>query len=146
MNRKWIALGASVSLALFVSAGLAWAADDEGSPLHKIMEKVQKENSSVIRGVRNAAMYKKSQEDVAKSGAELVKLGKESRPLGKETVEAQKKTIEEWNKLMDDYIKEAETFTALVQKKETTQVQAKDAYKAVSKSCSACHDVFRVDE
>jgi cytochrome c556 len=145
MNRKWSVLGGTVAAVTLLTAGLP-AAQDEDSPLHKIMEKVQANNSTIIKGVRSAVQYKKAQADVAKSAEDLVKLGKEAKPLGDGPVKAQKKTIEEWNKLMDAFVKEAEGFSTKVSNSATTQAQAKDAYKAVSKSCTACHEVFRIIE
>jgi cytochrome c556 len=147
MNRKWLALGVSALTAVALSAGLSLAADDdEGSPLHKIMEQVQKENAAIVKGVRNAVSYKKSQADVQKSAETLVKLLKDSRSLGEGPAKAQNKSVAEWEKLTDACVKETTTFAALVAKADTTQTQAKDTFKAVSKSCTTCHEVFRVDE
>jgi cytochrome c556 len=147
MKRKWLALGVTALTALALSAGLSLAADDdEGTPLGKIMEKVQKDNATIVKGVRNAVSYKKSQPDVQKAAESLVKLLKESRSLGAEPAKQQNKTVAEWEKLTDDCVKETAAFAALVAKADTTQTQAKDTFKAVSKSCTACHEVFRVDE
>lgn len=146
MNRKWIALAASVSLSLIMVGGLTMADDqEEGTPLHKVMEQVQKNNSAVLRGVRNTASYKKSEEEVAEAGKNLLKLAKEARPLGKEVAEAQKKEIAEWEKLTDEWIKETEKFNQLIADK-SEQPAIKDGYKVVSKTCTNCHEVFRVDE
>ncbi len=144
MNRKGIALTTTFGLALLVAGGLTLA-QEEGSPLHQVMEKVQKNNSAVLRGVRNTASYKKSQEDVAEAAVALVKLAKEARPLGKEVSEAQKKEVKEWETLTDAWILESEKFSKLVTDK-AEQPAVKDAYKAVSKTCTNCHEVFRVDE
>ena len=146
MNRKWIALAASVSLSLTMAGGLTMADDqEEGTPLHKVMEQVQKNNSAVLRGVRNSASYKKSQEDVAEAGVKLLKLAKEARSMGKEVAEAQKKEVAEWEKLTDEWISETEKFNKLIADK-AEQSDVKDAYKVVSKTCTNCHEVFRVDE
>jgi cytochrome c556 len=146
MIRKWSALGGTVTAVALLAAGFSIAAEDEHSPLHGVMEKVQSNNTAIIKGVRNAVSYKKSQADVAKSAEELVKLGKEAKPLGEGPAKAQNKTVEDWTKLSDEFIKKAEEFSSLVAKKETTQAEAKTGYRAVSKSCTACHEVFRVDE
>jgi cytochrome c556 len=146
MLRKWSVLGGTVAAIALLAAGLSLAADDDDSPLHKVMEKVQATNVTIIKNVRTAVQYKKGQSDVAKAAEELVKLGKEAKPLGDGPAKAQNKSIEDWNKLSDAFIKEAEQFSALVAKSDTEQAKAKDAYKSVSRSCTACHEVFRVDE
>jgi cytochrome c556 len=145
MNRKWVALGATLTAALLAVAGIS-VAQDEDSPLHKTMEKVQASNTAIVKGVRNAAAYKKSQADVVKASEALVKLAKEAQDLGEGPAKAQKKTVEEWKKLNAAWITESEKFAKLVAESGTDQPKAKDAYKAVSKTCTACHDVFRVDE
>jgi cytochrome c556 len=145
MNRKWSVLGGAAGAVALLAASFA-AAQDEDSPLHKIMEKVQANNATIIKGVRTAVSYKKAQSDVAKSAQELVKLGKEAKPLGEGPAKAQKKSVDEWNQLIDAFIKQAEDFAALTAKSDTPQPKAKEAYKAVTKSCTACHDVFRVEE
>lgn len=145
MNRKWSVLGGTVAAVALLAATLP-AADDDDSPLHQTMEKIQASNSTIVKGVRTAVAYKKAQADVAKASEEILKLAKETKPLGDGPAKAQKKSVDEWNKLADSFIKEAETFHALATKEGTAQTQAKDGYKAVQKSCTACHEVFRVDE
>jgi cytochrome c556 len=143
--RKWIALGATLTAALLAAAGIS-VARDEDSPLHQVMEKVQASNAAIVKGVRNAAAYKKSQADVVKASEALVKLAKESQELGDGPAKAQKKTVEEWKKLNAAWLAESEKFAKLVADSGTDQPKAKDAFKAVSKSCTSCHDVFRVEE
>lgn len=145
MNRKWSVLGGTVAVVALLAATLP-AADDDESPLHKIMEKVQASNSTIVKGVRTAVSYKKAQSDVARASEEMVKLAKDAKPLGDGPAKAQKKPVEDWNKLADDFVKQAQDFSVLAAKADTTQVQAKDGYKAVQKSCTACHEVFRVEE
>ncbi len=146
MNRKWSVMGGVVAAVALLATGLSLAADDEDSPLHKAMEQVQKDNTTILKGVRTAVAYKKSQADVVKAAEDLVKLGKEAKDLGEGPAKAQNKTVEEWTKLTDTFIKESEDFVALLGKPDTTQAKAKEGYKAVSKSCTACHAIFRVDE
>ena len=149
MSRKWAALASSLVVALFV-AGLSWGDDKEDSPLLKIMKQVKTENAAVQKGIRNAANYKKSQAELPKTCEKMVKLLTDSKPLGKSAVEGphneKKKTIDDYNKLLEDTKKELTTFCGLVAKTDTTQAQAKDGFKAVTKSCTACHDLFRVEE
>jgi cytochrome c556 len=144
MIRKWVALGVTMTAALLTVAGLSFA--DEDSPLHKTMEKVQASNAVVLKGVRNAAAYKKSQADVVKAADELVKLAKESEALGEGPCKDQNKPLSEWKQLNDHWLAETEKFHKLVSDANTAQPAAKDAYKAVSKTCTNCHDVFRVEE
>ena len=109
MNRKWLAfpLSAGVLFVLGIVAGpgLRGANDDE-SPLGKVMEKVNKHNSTITKGVRNKTNFLKSRKDVEKSAKELAKLAKIAKPMkdavGKSKVaDPQKK----WDEYMDDLIK-----------------------------------------
>lgn len=145
MNRKWLALGATMGLAVLVAGGFAMAADED-SPLHKIMEGVQKQNAVILKGTRSATNYAKSQAEVDKAAKELLKLAKEAKPLGKEPAEAAKKTVADWDKLMDPWIQETEKFSKLVSDAKSAQGDAKAAYKKVSTTCTSCHEVFRIDE
>lgn len=144
MIRKWVALGVTMTAALLAAAGFSVA--DEDSPLHKVMEKVQASNAVVLKGVRNAAAYKKSQADVVKAADDLIKLAKESEALGEGPCKDQNKQLAEWKQLNDAWVAESEKFHKLVSDANTDQRAAKDAYKAVSKSCTNCHDVFRIEE
>ena len=47
---------------------------------------------------------------------------------------------------MDDMIKSAEDLSKVAAKPSSTQVQAKEAFTAYTKTCAACHDVFKKDE
>jgi cytochrome c556 len=137
-------MGAMVATAL-ATAGMAGLAPRDDTPLGKLMEKVQDHNAKILKGVRTAPNYKKSQEDVASSAKELIQLGKDSKPFT-DPAKKEKQPQEKWDKLCDEFVKEAEKFSETVAKKETTQVEAKNAYKAVQKSCTDCHDVFRKEE
>jgi cytochrome c556 len=148
MKRKWAVLAfTSVFSALAVTA-ISFADDDEKSPLHKVMEKVQADNSKITKGVRNAVMFKKSQKDVVAAAEDLVKQAKEAKPLdeGAKKTAGVEKAAEKWASLSDDFIKEAEEFAKFVVKDDVKQEAAKDAYKKVSKTCGACHDIFKKDE
>jgi cytochrome c556 len=143
MNRKWAAFAVTLfSGALFV--GTVAIANDEDSPLHKLMEKVQAKNTVITKGIRNKVNYTKAQKDVKDAADELVKLAKEAKPLN--DVAKKANDVAKWDSLMDDYIKEAEDYVKLLAKPDTDQPKAKDGYKAVSKTCTACHDVFRKEE
>lgn len=147
MNRKWIVLGAAMVSVTLLVTGLSMA-DDKDSPLHKLMERVQKSNVAITKAVRTAPAFKKAQKDVVAGAEELVKLGKEAKEI-KDAAKAAKgveKPVEKWDSLMDDFIKSAEEFAQEAGKSGVTNVQAKAAYKNVSKRCTACHDIFRVEE
>jgi cytochrome c556 len=124
------------------------AADDEDSPLHKLMEQVNAKNLVITKGVRTAVAYKKSQKDVADSAEALVKLAKEAREY-KDAVKKAKDVPNapaKWNELMDSFASSAEKLAVAASKPGSTQVQAKDAHTAVKKTCTECHNVFRVEE
>ena len=144
MQRKWMILVAGATAMVLTATGLSLADDDE-SPIHKLMEKVNVANNTITKAVRNAPAYKKAQKEVVTSVEELIKLGKEAREI-KEPAEKQKKTHAEWTKLMDEYIKKAEELKVVASKPASTQPQVKTAHGLVKVSCSKCHDVFRVDE
>ena len=112
MNRKWLVfpLSAGVLLVLGIVAGPGlYGADDDESPLGKIMEKVNKHNSTITKGTRNKVNFAKSRKDVEKSAKELVKLGKEAKPI-KDAVKKAKVADpqKKWDEYMDDFIKTSE--------------------------------------
>lgn len=150
MNRKWAMMGATMLAAVIAVSGLSIAQDDEeAADLHHLMEQVQKNNATVIRGVRNEVFYRRYKEDVTKAGKELVELGKKAKPLTETIKDIEVEggdAIAKWNETMDAYIKEATTFAELAAKEDTTAAQAKDAYKAVSRTCTTCHEVFRIED
>lgn len=147
MSRKWNGLAVALSSAAVLLAGVAIAADDEETPLGKIMEKVQANHAKIIKGVKNAAAWKKSQKDVQAAAEDILKLGKEAKPLGEGPIKEMKKTQQLWDEKMDAFLKEAEDFAKLAAKSDTTQKTAKDTYtKKVSASCTSCHNDFRSEE
>lgn len=143
MPRKWTTLAAALATVLLTASGLSFADDD--SPLHKLMEKVNAKNNAITKAVRTPVAYKKAQKDLAAYADDLAKLGKEARDM-KSAAEKQKKSVGEWTKLMDDYVKSCEEFKDVVSKSETGQAEAKSAHGKVKATCTACHNVFRVDE
>jgi cytochrome c556 len=76
---------------------------------------------------------------------EIVKLAKEAREH-KGPAEKQKQPYEKWTTLMDELISTTDKFAKDASKPDATQAQVKAAYKGVSKKCSNCHEIFRVDE
>ncbi|WP_165070378.1 cytochrome c [Paludisphaera rhizosphaerae] len=147
MNRKWIILAASLTVGLGLSAtAFSRSADDE-TELGKIMEKVQKHKATLTKAVRNVAAYKKSQEDVKKSAEEWAKLAKESKPHN-EAVKAAKNVPEpqkKWDELMDAWAKESLKLAEIAGKADSEQKDAKDQLNTVNKTCTECHQAFRVD-
>ncbi len=147
MLRKWLvfALSAGVLIAI---AGASFSADDEESPLEKVMEKVNKQNNAIKRGTRNAVFFKKEQKNVAKAAKAMVKLAKEAKPLkdalGK--AKSEKNPQQKWNELMDAFIDKSEKMDEVAGKAEPDYDDTKKAFGAVTKTCSECHQVFRVDE
>lgn len=143
MSRKWSTLAVATAVASLF-CGMTWAADDE-SPLAKLMEKVQAKNIVISKGTRTSVAYKKAQKEVSDAAAELAKLGKEARE-DTGPAKTQKKPQGDWVKLMDDFIAKAEDLSKLTAKSSTDQAAAKTAYRAMSASCTSCHNEFRVDE
>ncbi len=144
MLRKWTILGLTMAAVTALATGFA-TAQDEDSPLHKLMENVQKKNSAIMKGVRTPVSFKKMQKEVVDSATELAKLAKEAREF-KEPSEKQKKAYEVWTKHSDDMVKACEAFAKVAGGDGVTQATAKAAYKTVSATCAGCHKDFRVDE
>jgi cytochrome c556 len=131
--------------ALIAVAGLGFAADDDESESGKLMEVINKKNTELRNATRTAANYKKSVGTIAKSAEELIEKAKEARKI-KEPSEKAKKPHSEYEKLMDDMIEKTEELSKVAEKKNSTQAQAKEAFAALGKTCTACHDVFKKDE
>ncbi len=144
MPRKWTILGLTMAVVTALATGFAMA-QDEDSPLHKLMENVQKKNAAIMKGVRTPVAFKKSQKEVVDSANELAKLAKEAREF-KEPSEKQKKAFDVWTKHSDDMAKACAEFAKVAGEDGVTQATAKGAYKKVSVTCAACHKDFRVDE
>ena len=143
MPRKYAVLSASMLTVALTVTGFSIAADE--SPLEKQMETINAKTRTIKNSIKTIAAWKKDSKSAVKGAEEIIKLGKEARK-DKGPSEKQKKTYDEWTKLMDDMIKAAEDFTVIAKNPATTQVQAKDAFKPLDKSCASCHTVFRVDE
>jgi cytochrome c556 len=147
MSRKLSTLAVATALAAFGFTALAaqdFGKDDE-SPLHKLMEKVQVQNATILKGVRNPVQFKKSQEDVVKAAQELGKLGKEAKDFT-EPAKEQKQPQEKWASMMEKFVKESDNFAKKAEEKDVKQIDVKNAYKDVQKSCTDCHDIFRPDD
>lgn len=148
MVRKWMVFALSTGL-LVTIAGVGFSGDDDDdSPLEKVMEKVNKANAKIKQGTRNPSAYRKKQKEVAANAKELVKLAKASKPmkdaLGKAKNEANPQ--EKWNTLMDAFIEKSEKLSETANKESPDYDATKKAFGAVSKTCTECHMVFRVEE
>jgi cytochrome c556 len=145
MSRKWTILAAVMTAVVVTASGLTLA-QDEDSPIHKIMEQVNSKSNAVKKVVRTAVAYKTGRKDIDKNAKSLIELAKKAREI-KEPSEKQKRSFDEWQKLMDDFIKKTEEFKDLVAKPTTNQALAKKEFNgSVGAACTACHKVFRVDE
>ncbi len=146
MLRKWTILGLTMAAMTALATGFAMA-QDEDSPLHKLMEQVNAKNLAITKAVRTPVAFKKSQKVVLESATELAKLSKEAREF-KEPSEKQKQPFETWTKLMDDMTKASDELAKVAEEGDdaATQAKAKKAHATVKASCTACHNVFRVDE
>jgi cytochrome c556 len=144
MNRKWTVLAAMLSTALMVS-GIA-VAQDELSPLGKVMEDVQTNHVKILKSYRTAVAWAKGQKDAAEAAEKLVELGKKAKPLGGDAIKEMKKTQSLWDEKMDAFLKEAETFAKLAGQPGTKNAEAKKAYSKVSASCTSCHNDFRSED
>jgi cytochrome c556 len=152
MIRKWfvfaLSAGLVVGISAFTGAGWSKAADDDETPLGKIMEKVNKHNTVITKGVRTKVAFAKAQKDVASSANELVKLAKEAKEIkdaakkAKDVANPEKK----WDGYIDDLIKTSENLGKVAGKSSATFQEAKDAFGEVKKACADCHKDFRVDD
>ena len=136
---------AFLSVALIAVAGLGFAADDDESETGKLMEVVNKKNNELRNATRTAANYRKSAGTIGKAAEELIEKAKEAKKI-KEPSEKAKKPHADYEKLMDEMITKTEELAKVAEKKNSTQAQAKEAWSALNKTCSACHDVFKKDE
>ena len=151
MIRKCLAFvlsaGVLLGIGVLIGPGFSKAADDE-SPLGKIMEKVNKHNSVIQKGVRNKVAFTKAQKDVEKSAKELVKLAKEAKSekdvakKAKDVANPEKK----WDEYIDELVKTSEELGKVAGKSDATFQDAKDAFAKVKNVCNDCHKDFRVDE
>jgi cytochrome c556 len=146
MLRKCLSLLAALTASTVVFAGLSLAQDDE-SPLHTLMEGVNKNNAALVKSLKSVTSYKKDQSKAVVAADKLVKAAKESR---KDTsaVKKQNKTTAEWYKLSDDFIKKSEDLSNALAKGTSKKEYdvAKAAHTAVKASCSNCHEVFRIED
>jgi len=147
MQRKWMVPAAALVSVLGLTVGISVAADED-SPLHKLMEQVNAKNLVITKSVRTAVAYKKAQKDVVASAEELSKLAKQARDI-KDAVKKAKDVKDadtKWTELMTGFANASDNLAKVAAKSGSEQAQVKDAHTAVKKTCTDCHNVFRVDE
>ena len=135
---------AVLTVSLGTLAGLACPADDE-SPTAKLMEQIQNKTNAIRKVTRNAAEYKKGAASIPKDAEVIIKLSKEAREI-KDSAEKEKKPLADWQKLMDDMVKSTEDLSKVAASPKSTQAQAKEAFTSYTKTCAACHAIFKKDE
>jgi cytochrome c556 len=153
MLRKWLIFGLSAGILVSLGIGISFSnanADDEKekeTPLGKIMEKVNKHNSALNKGLRSKVTYAKAQKDVENSAKELAKLAKEAKKItdavktAKDVPDAGKK----WDDWSDAFIKSSESLGQVAAKTKSNFAEAKKAFSEVKKACADCHQDFRID-
>jgi cytochrome c556 len=139
--------GVLLAIGVLIGPSLLKANDDE-TPLGKIMEKVNKNNTVIQKGVRNKVAFTKAQKDVEKSAKELVKLAKEAKSekdaakKAKDVANPEKR----WDELIDELVKTSEELGKVAGKAGATFQDAKDAFAKVKNVCTDCHKDFRIEE
>lgn len=151
MHRKWMILGVTMVSVAVLTTGLSLAADEDEGPLHKLMEQVNAKSTAIKKAVRTPVAFKKAQanQELATNAEALIILAKEGRGLGKEAakkVKNEKDPETKWVALMDAFSQHCEKFAEVVRKSNTTQAQAKSEYGVLTRSCTNCHNVFRVED
>jgi cytochrome c556 len=152
MLRKWLVFTSSACalIALGVVFGPAFSrANDDESPLGKVMEKVNKTYNNIKKGTRTAPVFKKSQKDVETNSKELIKLAKEAKGLNKDAIKKAKdvaKPDERWSELIGEFIKSIENLEKIVAQPNANFQAAKNASAGINKVCNDCHKDFRVDD
>jgi cytochrome c556 len=150
MLRKWLIFGLSAGILVSLGIGIRLSrADDKEkeTPLGKIMEKVNKHNSALTKGLRSKVTYAKAQKDVEKSAKELAKLAKAAKKItdavktAKDLPNASKK----WDDWSDAFIKSADDLGQVAAKTKSDFAEAKKAFIGVKKACADCHQDFRID-
>lgn len=142
-KKSFLALTVVATSLGLVGFSMAATGDDEG-PVHKAMEVVTSKNAFITKNLK-PAVFKKNQKDIVESTKAIITACKSVRDEAGPAKEA-KKTQKEWTDLMDACVKELETFSTEVAKADITPADARTKYAAVSKSCTACHEVFRKDD
>ena len=154
-QRKWFALAACAMLVALLSAGFNAAAvqeetqkeEEKEETLEELMEKVTATNNKINRSIRTPVSFKKSQDEILENSKLLVELGKKSKKReegldnAKEEVEDPKK---EWEELMDKFVKLSEKLVEEVEGGD--QAASRAAHTEVKKSCTKCHEVFRIED
>jgi hypothetical protein len=140
MKSKWLVLGLTAGLFMALVGSLSVAQDDDETPIHAHMEKVQKNQGIILKYW--AKRKNSTKEETVKASKELLTLSEGIKAFGKEEAEKDKKPVEEWNKLSDAGTKAVKEFSEFMGTDKADAKAAKEKYKTVTESCNACHDVF----
>jgi cytochrome c556 len=140
MKSKWLVLGLTAGLFVALLGTLSIAQDDDETPIHAHMEKVQKNQGIILKYW--AKRKNSTKEETVAAAKELVTLSEGIKAFGKEEAEKDKKPVEEWNKFTDAGVKAVKDFSDFMGTDKADAKTAKDKYKPVTESCNACHDVF----
>lgn len=146
MKSKWtFLLAGMIGAALAFSSANALTSQDDDSPIAKLMDKVNKSHNLVRNAVRTPTAYKKADQKKIMEEAELqLKLAKESHEFT-EPAKTQKKTQKEWTDANEVWVKATGEFIEFMKPGNRSQAEAKKALVPVTKSCTDCHAIFRVD-
>jgi len=145
IQNKFRVLSSSLA-ALAVAAGTIVIADEHG-PLHEAMEKVNKVNNAINKAVRTPVAYKKDAKAVTDNAKELAKLAKltaDSTAEAKKIKGVKGDAEAQWKTMAADFLKVSEELVKVAEKED--HAATKNAHQAVKKSCSGCHEVFRVED
>jgi cytochrome c556 len=154
MLRKWLIFGVSAGILILLGIGVGLSSaggqdqeKEKETPLGKIMEKVNKHNSNLTKGLRTKVAYAKAQKDVEKNAKELAKLAKAAKDI-KDAVKTAKDLPDagkKWDVWSDAFIKTAENLGQVAATNKSNYTEAKKAFNEVKKSCADCHQDFRID-
>lgn len=142
MRLRWTHAIVPVVAILMVGVGFSFGKDD-GSALEKIMEDVNKNNNVIRKGVRTAASYKKDREALAESSKLLIELAGKTKTETAVAEKAGKK--KEWEEFSDEFKTASEALFKICDDANSKQADAKTAFADLGKTCTKCHEVFRVD-
>jgi cytochrome c556 len=143
-----LSAGFLLGIGVLVGPSLSRAAQEEESPLEKIMEKVGKADAAIRKAVRSKPAFAKDGKTVEKHVKDLVKLAKEAKKIkdaakkAKDVADPEKK----WDEYLDELVKKSEELGEIAGKAGANFQDAKDALAKVKNVCTDCHKDFRVEE
>lgn len=152
MIRSWMLLAVVPIAALLLTGAtpvptvsfVAIDDEDEKMTFDELMTEVNKANITIRRSYRSPITYKRDFDKIKAAAETLAKLGKVA---SKETkfAEKLKKDHKEWVEIMTSMIEGSEKVVEIMDNG-GSNTDVRSAYANVTKSCSKCHSVFRVDD